>query len=202
MPLSPHDMFDRLGAPLTSTVRWGGPCGHAGPGVYAVSISPDPLCGAGPAAAPVCSSAIDAWIAGVPSMLLDGVTPSLAALHAFLASQWVANEAILYVGKASSLAARTAQFFGHALGRRRPHAGGHWIKTLSIMPDLFLHCAECPSPADAARLETGALDLFMSCVPSAVRATLANPELPLPFANRVHPVLGRKQDRLRHDVLP
>lgn len=202
MPLSPHDMFDRSHTPLTGTLRWGGRCAVSGPGVYVVTTSQDPGRGDGPLAAPLSSAAIDAWRARVPSMRLDGAAPSSTALRVFLESYWVPGEAILYVGKATSLAKRIAQFTHHLLGDRRPHAGGHWIKTLSIMPDLFLHMAACRSPSDAARLETAALDLFISCLPRGPRAAFPNPELPLPFANRIHPVLGRKQTRLRRDVLP
>jgi len=188
--------------PLAGCVRWGSRIAHQGPGVYMLSASEDRRCGAGPLDAPIATGAVDAWRARVPSMLLDDARPTRDALRAFLASCWVPGEAVVYVGKATNLSARTAQFFCHVLGNRRPHAGGHWIKTLSIMHELFLHVAICPSPADAARMETAALDLFISSVPSAVRATLANPELPLPFANRVHPTRGRKQSRLRGDVLP
>ena len=84
---------------------------------------------------------------------------------------------------------------------RHPHAGGHWLKTLSCLDQLHVYFAECPSAEAAAAQESVALEVFVDRVSKESRSALLNPSLPIPFANRGHPRGNRKQTGIRYDVL-
>ena len=52
-------------------------------------------------------------------------------LAARLAEFWIPGNTVVYIGLTSStIAKRLRQYENTPLGDRRPHAGGHWLKTL------------------------------------------------------------------------
>jgi transcription elongation factor GreA len=76
-------------------------------------------------------------------MTLDGspATPPDVAkrLHEF----WLADEPVLYVGRsAKAVGSRLAAMYATPLGEARPHSGGHWLRTLSVLPELRIWWAE------------------------------------------------------------
>src|SRR5437879_2359420 len=78
-----------------------------------------------------------------------------------VASFWLPDEVILYVGKATSLSTRVRQYYSTPLGARSPHAGGHFLKTLSILGELTVHFATTVEPGPT---EDAALSFFCSRV--------------------------------------
>ena len=202
MPISAANLFDALNLRCAGSVPWGGSVPEKCSGVYFVSLSERVDDNDGSmATAPICREAVTKWIASVTSMRLDGSTPTVDALIECLQGFWLPDECIVYIGKSTSLRERLGQFVRHRLGERRPHAGGHWLKTLSCLDRLKVYFAICDSAADAEAHEYAALRTFVAQVSNATRNVLANPQLPIPFANREHPRGTRKQRRISHDIL-
>ena len=203
MPSSACCVLDEIGLSVGGRIRWGEEVPSSMPGVYVVSLSHDPTANFGCLAeAPISLPAVEGWLAIVPSLSLDGVVqPPADRLADFLNSFWLPDEDIVYIGKATRLRSRLSQLFRHRLGDRRPHAGGHWVKTLACLQKLHVYFSECESVEQAAAKETSALDAFVVRVSKETRALLPAPHLAIPFANREHPHGNRKQKRLSHDVV-
>jgi len=138
-----------------------------------------------------------AWIEVAGGMTLDGERADVEGVCAFLQSFWLPDEAVVYVGKATSLSKRLRQFWRHRLGERGPHAGGHWVKALRTLDELHVFFAEAESPAHSAALEAALVDRFVEGVSARTRAGLRNPGVAVPFANRSHPRGARKTTALR-----
>jgi hypothetical protein len=155
-------------------VRWGDPIPSTAPGVYVVSLPELQQ------AAPIDDVALRKWIARVPTMRLDGTVPTVARLRARLASFWLPTERIVYIGLAgTSLAKRVGQYYRTPLGDRAPHAGGHWIKTLSVLADAQIHWAKADDPHAA---EAELLATFGRRVDPTTTTRLPGGPI-LPFAN-------------------
>lgn len=155
-------------------VTWGQPVRSRAPGIFVVELT------AGAESAPIDSRAVLAWLQRVPDLRLDGERPAQAALAARLASFWLPRQRILYVGRTSkSLGGRVGAAYATRLGDRRPHPGGHWLKTLTGLERLRVWWAETEAPEE---YEDALLALFAEGVPVADRGTLpANTPL-LPWA--------------------
>ncbi|OBJ58247.1 hypothetical protein A9W95_11905 [Mycobacterium sp. 1423905.2] len=124
-------------------------------------------------------------------LLLDGQRPSRDQLAERIASMWLPDETVLYVGLAgTSVAERVRQYYNTPLGARKPHAGGWPLKTLVDLDEVWVHYAACAS-VDVA--ERTMLDAFLDGVSASARATACDPELPLPFANLTVPRGARKR---------
>jgi hypothetical protein len=99
-----------------------------------------------------------------------------------LAGFWLSDENVIYIGKATSLKTRIAAYYNTPLGNRGPHAGGHWVKTLSlaVLNQVCVYFAETASPEDA---EDRLLAAFSQRVSESTKKALYDPTLPIPFAN-------------------
>lgn len=83
------------------------------------------------------------------------------------AIRWIADQEILYIGKATNLRDRLGQFYSHKHGNRAPHRGGQAIKLLDCPMQVYWGpVLECEA------METFMLRTFISEVGT------------LPFANR------------------
>lgn len=174
-------------------VVWGSPVTSSAPGVYLVeSAEPSDT-------APIDPTVVAAWIKRVPTLLVDGRRPTAADLVSRLASFWIAGEPVVYVGMAgTSVAKRVRQFYSTPLGDPRPHAGGHWLKTLTTLATLRVWWAETDDPAAD---EDALLVTFGDRVSAKPGQNLVDPVLP--FANRqtatgirkVHGISGSTLDR-------
>ncbi len=140
---------------------------------------------------PISAAAVETLLAARPELRLDGRRPSASELADRVASFWLPDEVVLYVGLAgSSVASRVAQYYRTPLGARRPHAGGWFLKLLSNLAELHVHHAAGPSPADA---ESAMLSAFCSSVSVTTRRQLGDPDRPFPFANLEWPAGTRKR---------
>lgn len=168
-------MLRRVGLRPEGPVPWGTPALTHAPGVYVVEL-PSAL-----EVAPIAPSAVKAWIRKVPTIRVDGSPATDAALAARLAAFWMPSATVVYIGQASGpVQARVADYYRTPLGDRAPHAGGHWIKTLSCLNDCVVWSAATDDYDDAER---EVLDDFSRTVPAAERRALHDPFLVLPFAN-------------------
>jgi hypothetical protein len=177
------------------------PCGPAAwatevpssePGVYVVEID-TPV-----ARAPIDSAVVSRWITRVPTLMLDGKRPNSAELANRLAGFWLPSRTVIYIGQTTaSLAGRLRDYYGTPLGDRRPHAGGHWIKTLGCLQGTRVWWSATDDPH---AMEDRLFAAFAATVPDAEASRLHDPTLVLPFANlqdahairKIHGVSGAK----------
>lgn len=182
MTISVGELFDRCELHPAGVVQWGTQVTLNLPGVYVVASTPD-LCD------PIGlmgnyhpdPHAFAALKAACPSVTIDGNPASNEELAERINAFWIPDSAILYLGLAgTSVRNRVNQYYGTRIGRRSPHAGGWWLKTLAGLETLFVHYAttEAPKSKEALMLRT-----FADAVPSPVRRALHDSERIAPFAN-------------------
>lgn len=168
-------MLRRVGLRPEGPVPWGTPALTRAPGIYIVELP------AALEAAPIAFSAVRAWIRRVPTITVDGSLTTGTALAARLAAFWLPSATVVYVGQASGpVRGRVAAYYRTPLGNRSPHAGGHWIKTLSCLNECLVWSA---ATDDYDEAERELLDDFSRTVPAAESRALGDPSLVLPFAN-------------------
>lgn len=170
------------------------------PGVYAVSLSSNPLDNGGllPKAS-INEARVRAWMDRVPAFCFRGrLNPDPAEVAEVLNEFWLPDENIVYIGKATCIRKRLDQLYRHKLGNRSPHAGGHWLKTLFNLGELYIHYCTCPTADTAERKEDEALAAFKAQVSARWRRRIQNA---ISFATRAHPAGFPKQREIRNDVL-
>jgi hypothetical protein len=184
-------------------VAWGQPVPERAPGVYVISLSDDADAQpAGfddqeprPGRAPISLAAIQAWLDARPELRLDDQRPSAPALADRIAGFWLPDEVVLYIGLAgTSLRNRVNQYVKTPLGARRPHAGGHFLKTLDNLNALHVHWAPTAASKNA---EDRMLSAFVAGVSDRTLRELVDPSHPFPFANLEWPPGTRKKHGLR-----
>jgi len=182
--LNAHAVLRSLDLMIDGPVRWGQPVRSRAPGIFLVELpSADAL-------APLDIVAIRAWLARVPSLELDGARPEPAALADRVRRFWLPGQSVLYIGRTSkSLSARVSALYGTGLGDRRPHSGGHWLKTLKPVDSLRIWWAETNDPD---LYEDAAVAAVAETVTAEERAALHDPSLILPWAN-LESVAGEKR---------
>ena len=154
---------------------FGRPVPAQGPGVFVIeSPAPTPI-------ATIELTRVGKWIERVETLRLDGERPTSRALAARLASFWLPSQTILYVGATdASIGRRVTAIARTELGDRRPHAGGHWLKTLRSLDAVRVWWA----PTDATEeYEDALLAAFGEGIPEADLAALPDRTVVLPWAN-------------------
>lgn len=116
--LSPSRVFESADLTITGSCRWGEPIPSTNPGVYVVSLHPNPEDGSGVARAPFDSDALEEWLRQCPGLTLRGRRVDAAELADHLAKWWLPNTSILYIGKAEgqSLRRRVGQYYDTSPG--------------------------------------------------------------------------------------
>jgi hypothetical protein len=186
MPSTVNSLLEAAGLALSGRVSWNQQVRDDSPGVYIVSIVslellPTASVKQSSAVPPIDTLAVSNWISRVPTLQMDGVRPSSGSLVQRLSEFWLADETILYIGKAgTSIKKRVGQYYRTPLGDRGPHAGGHWLKTLSVLSKLSIFWTTTNKPEI---MEDLLLASFMEKVSAESRSKLRDPNLPLPFAN-------------------
>jgi hypothetical protein len=143
------------------------------------------------ASAPISVDLVDQWVRRVPTIELDGALGVTALdIVSRLSEFWLPDESILYIGMTTAaLGSRIRQYYNTLLGDRTPHAGGHWLKTLGTLSELYLYHAACDAPNYR---EDQLIGHFISNVSSETKRTLRDPKHPFPFANLEYPKGTRK----------
>lgn len=182
MPTSIDALFAAAGLKTAGVVPWGTRVPESLPGIYAVSWSADPSVKRGEApTSPPSRRAFDLLLDAYPDLAVEGTTATLASFSDRLSNFWLANEPVLYIGKAgTSIGPRVGQYYTTRLGARSPHSGGWWLKMIAGLEDMFVHYAECEDP-DAA--EQAMLSEFRTTVDAAAAVSLHDPDRIAPFAN-------------------
>lgn len=115
------------------------------------------------------------WLKYNPKIELNGKRPTPQQLKQYLSGFWHNDESILYIGQTHNrrgLKQRLRRFYRHKIGRKRPHSGGQWIKTLNIINSLSIYWFETNKAYD---YEERMLVYFSEQV--------SNKNIRLPFAN-------------------
>jgi hypothetical protein len=68
-----------------------------------------------------------------------------------LSVYWLASEVLPTSGSRTSLYGRVCVTTTARPWRKRPHAGGWWLKTLSLLGELWVHWAPASNYEDAER---------------------------------------------------
>jgi hypothetical protein len=200
LPTSVAEIFSRVSLSIKGRVRWGGKILDDRPGVYVVSLAsnPDDINNKYGDKAPIGIEIIQKWISTVPTLTMDGKRPNPNELKNRLAGFWFRDETILYIGKAgTSLHTRVGQYYQTPLGDKRPHAGGHWLKTLFVLSDLYIHWAITNMPEEE---EFKMLSSYIENVSKISRENMADPQRPFPFANLEFPKGNRKDHGIKRSV--
>jgi hypothetical protein len=187
MPLSVIDLISQTGLTANGleTVRWGNKPKSAKVGIYIVSTSQNPALNDNLfASAPIDNDVLQFWLNKVTTLQIDGnVLPTVSQLRDRLNQFWFPDESILYIGQTESskgIAGRVGQYYRTELGERKPHAGGHWIKTLATLNQLFVHYFPDNTPTQT---EENLLRTFVRQVSRQTLENLRDKNLPIPFAN-------------------
>lgn len=197
MPSTVNALFDAARVPRLGAVPWRTPLPTSKPGVYLVARTADPaaLITAPPA---IDNQAILELLDARAELLVDSQRPTPQALAERLASMWLPDEPVIYVGLAStSLRSRMGQFYSTRLGARSPHAGGWPLKCLADLNKTWVHFAECD---DVKAAERNMLQAFIAAATPQSIAAIRDPDLPLPYANlEVVDAAGRRRVK-RHGI--
>ncbi len=176
-------LFSAAGVSHGGVVPWGEPVQSTKSGVYVVALSPDPGYNAPLLdAAPLDSGAIEVWLAHATELGIDDdPNPTPDAVANRLRKYWLTDESTLYIGQTEGpLFCRIRDLYRHKLGRRSPHRGGHWIRTLSVLEDLYVHYAESSQPKST---ECRLIEMFVARVSPRSKAQVGPDDYPFPFAN-------------------
>jgi hypothetical protein len=184
---SVSNLLSYVGLSVMGQVKWGDKIKSNAEGIYIVAMTDDPNRISSLETAPISLEEVDKWLGRVNVLELDGVRPYSIDLARRLSAFWLRDETILYIGKAgrkegskNSIKARVNSYYRTPLGDKRPHAGGHWIKTLSNLNDLSIYWSECSNPE---LIEEELINQFIKGVSDSVRRDLYDPTWPFPFAN-------------------
>jgi transcription elongation factor GreA len=150
--------------------------------------------------APIDLSFVGRWIDRVPTLTIDGERPVGKELAARLAAFWLSNHTVLYVGTASGkVGGRVAALYATPLGDPRPHASGHWLRTLRGYDQLRVWWAETDAPEEYA---DALLDAFAASVSPADAERLHDPTVVVPFANLQTATKLRRDHGIAGALLP
>lgn len=192
-PRSAAALFRAVGLLPDGPILWGRPLPVAGSGVVVVEL-PAPT-----ATAPLDPARVGKWLERVPSLRLDGAVPTTRRLVARLASYWLPNQSVLFVGFApDELGRRVGGLARTPLGVRPPLPDAHWLLTLRQPEALRIWWAE----TDAAEEYVDALlEAFAEGVEASVAAGLPEPDLVLPWATLRRPTGEARRHGLSDDLV-
>ena len=195
MPPAPSaaDLLRSVGLDVDGPARWGSKPPSRAAGIFAVEIA------APSHSAPIDIDEVRRWLERVPQLRLDGERPTQTALAARLASYWLADQTMLYLGRTNkSLSSRVASLYATELGHAQPHPGGYWLKTLREPSKLRLWWAETDA---AEEYEDEVLEAFAATVPDDVRERLPAGAPLLPWANLESPTGPGRETGLTRPLL-
>jgi hypothetical protein len=198
MPTSVAELFGAADLTIAGRIRWGEHISshyENGKGVYVVALSssPDDKEHCPFQEAPLDENMIRNWIATVPAMRIDKEELPrdvlVSRVRERLSEYWLADEPILYVGMTgggstsrAKVKGRVAAYYRTELGKRSPHRGGHWLKTLSVLEKLHVFWALTPD-CDALVVEDELLQIFADNATQRPHPGLYDRGGPFPFAN-------------------
>jgi len=204
MAISINGLLETVGLNISrlKTAMWGQAPESSSIGIYFVSTSKDPNSIATLYNnAPIDENILKFWIRKVSTIQVDGKPATIESIKQRLNSFWLPDENIIYIGQTESnkgLIGRINQYYTTELGDRKPHAGGHWIKTLKILNELFVHYIPSQNAKDT---EKKIMRNFVSQVSEQTKEILFDTTLPIPFANLELEQGKRKNHRISKSKL-
>ncbi len=187
------ELLKTVGLLADGPVRWGAQVRSRRPGLFVVEFA-EPL-----AHAPVDASICGRWIERVPTLRLDGKRPDGRQLARRLAAFWLPSQTVLYIGTTTkALGPRAGALYATELGSRRPHSGGHWLKTLRGLDQARVWWAETDAVEE---YEDALLAAFAESVPPAELTALHDALVVLPFANLESAIGMRKHHGITGSLL-
>lgn len=167
------------------TVKWGDIPFSKQSGIYIVSTCENPSENVNLySSAPIDINQLESWIIKVKTLRVDNDDKTTSEkLFERLNQFWSPDENILYIGQTeckNGIKGRVGQYYKTELGNKSPHAGGQWLKTLSILDKLFIHYFPIDNPKI---IEVKLLYNFINQVSKQTLEKLRDNEMPLPFAN-------------------
>lgn len=187
MPTTIQELFEKFNLTNYNKVALGTKFAEKEEGIYIVSTSADIQYKPETLSRPLFDdNIIQKWIEKLPVFTIDLRKPTLESLKQRLSEFWLADETILYIGKAPTrsngegISNRVDEYYRTKIGDRSPNSGGQWIKTLKNLSSTFIHFARVEEPD---KIEKAMLKHFMDNVSQRTLQYLRDKELPLPFAN-------------------
>jgi transcription elongation factor GreA len=191
--LGAAELLRSVGLLADGPVRWGNPVRVGGPGVYLVELA------APHKTAPIDHMLAAHWIERVPTLTLDGARPTQRELAVRMGEFWLPDETVVYIGMTNlSIGGRVGALVKTELGDRRPHSGGHWLKTLTVLPELRVWWAPTAAPEE---YEDALLSAFAQGISPAAKAALRDSSVVLPWANLQSATDERKQHGIKGALL-
>ena len=152
MPITVNELVKEAGwnPKYLRKVKWGIPVSTQKEGVYIVSLSEISDVNNSLAEMPILMNILKERIDKIEGFTIDrSLTHDFELIKNRLSQFWLNDESILYIGKApirkrgKGLGNRIQEYYDTVFGEEKPHAGGHWIKTLSNLKDLYVYYIEC-----------------------------------------------------------
>jgi transcription elongation factor GreA len=183
-----------VGVLADGPIVWGRPLPPVGAGVFLVELA------APRATAPIELTRVGKWIEHVDGLRLDGARPTSKALASRLASFWLPDQPILFIGATdTSISRRVAAMAATPLGERRPSSMGHWLGALNLPAGTRVWWAATTATEE---YEDALLGAFADGLTDAERAKLPDRDVILPWANLRRPTGERKATGLTGSLIP
>lgn len=181
MPSTVASLLAVAGLESGGCVGWGARVPETRTGVYLVSLTTTGHAADALTDCPLSDAALDELLISCPALTLDGERPTRAQVAKRIGSYWLPDECVLYIGLAGQpLRTRVRQYYKTRIGAAKPHKGGWWLKTLSVLGELHIHYA----PTDDFKgAEEQMLRAFAAGVSHTTRAALPTGDPVMPFAN-------------------
>ena len=185
------DLLRALDLMLDGPAVWGAPVRSSRPGVFVVEL-PEPA-----TEPPIDHTLLRGWLERVPTLTLDGATPTPRDLATRLGTYWLPGETVLYIGSTTrSIGGRVAALVATELGDRRPFGSAYRLRTLRDIAKLRVWWAETNASEEYA---DALMTAFAAGVDPASVARLSDRALVLPFANVEAPD-GRREEHGMRDL--
>lgn len=204
MPITIKQLVEEVGLPSTAikVVKWNTPINCKNEGVYIVSLSEKEDLNRTITELPISMDTLEKWIKKLGYFTIDKrETQDAGVVKERLAEFWIPDENILYIGKAplrksrGGIGNRVQEYYRTDIGDAKPHAGGHWIKMLENLNDLYVFYVECQ---DSGNVEAKMFSKFGELVSDCVRKRLSTKGPILPFANLEYGKKEKKKHGLGH----
>lgn len=204
MPTTIKQLVAEAGLPFSTInmVKWNTPIDSKKEGIYIISLSENEELNRTIEEIPLSTTILESWIKKLDYFIIDKIkTKDTNTIKERLSEFWIPDENILYIGKAplrkvgGGIGNRVQEYYNTAIGERKPHAGGHWIKMLENLNDLYIFYIECEH---SHIHEANMLAKFGELVSDNIRERLEAKGPILPFANLENGSKERKKHGLKH----
>lgn len=204
MPTTIKQLVEEVELPFQNIkeVKWNTQINCKKEGIYIISLSENAEFNKTITEFPISMDILKKWIKKLGHFIIDGKdTDDANIIKERLSEFWIPDENILYIGKAplrkknGGIGNRVQEYYDTAIGEKKPHAGGHWIKMLKNLNDVHVFYIECEH---SEIHEANMLAKFGELVSENVRNKLATKGPILPFANLENGEKQRKKHGLGH----